>query len=223
MNRLTITALALFFLCLAACRNFEPIQVTFQEGIDGYGGTNDAHILEANPNNNTGGHDEIEVGRYTLDTAGEDRYILIQFDVLSIPSDAVITRAILEVVYFKELNGTGTAKTINVHKVTSSWLEGDGLGSNGNPVAGVDWSGRPSFDPTPIDSQTLAEVTNRRHSFDITSAVQSWLSNSSPNYGVLLKPDISDDSVTNAPGAKVFASSENSSQSLRPILTVYMF
>ncbi len=193
------------------------VTVSFQEGVNGYSGTRDAHILEwpARSGYNTGAHDEIEATRYDGSDSNDDKAILIEFDLSSIPSTATVTAANLALFFTDERNGSAP-KTLNVHRVTGSWIEGAGTGIDGDDVAGVDWDSMPSFDAPSMDDQLIGTVVDTWYSFSITSAAQSWVSSASSNYGVILM----EDSPSGSDGTKDFASSEHATLSWRPQLTV---
>ena len=193
------------------------VTVSFQEGVNGYTGTKDAHILEwlARSGYNTGGHDEIEATRYDGGDDDDDKAILIEFDLSSIPSTATVIAANLALFFTDERNGS-TPKTLNVHRITGSWIEGAGTGIDGEDDPGVDWDSMPSFDAPSIDDQLIGTVVDTWYSFSITSAAQSWVSNALSNYGVILM----EDSPSVIDGTKDFASSEHATVSWRPKLTV---
>ncbi len=188
--------------------------VSFQEGVDGYSGTKDAHILEwpVKCDNNTGAHDEIEATRNDAGNSNDDKAI----DLSSIPSTATVTAANLELFFIGERFGSGASKTLNVHRITGSWIEGTGTGFDGQNVAGVDWPSKPSFDAPSIDDQLIGTDVDTWYSFSITATAQSWVSNASSNYGVILM----EDSPSASDGTKDFASSEHATLSSRPKLTV---
>ena len=238
MNEFKYTLLILLVFTLNSCRvynnPFDPLYrggegaiIIFQEGVNGYTGTKDTHVMEYNnpptvyDGNNTGANDRLETARYLALDPGSDRSILIEFDVSAIPANATVIQAILELYFLGERNGIGASKTLNMHQITSSWVEGNGTGDDGQfvdgiTVVGVTWSDQPTYNPASLDAETIADIINTWHDFDITTTVQSWVSNSSTNYGVLLK----EDAPSNNQGTKLFASSENATISIRPKLTV---
>jgi hypothetical protein len=224
MRVLFYAMLSTLLFTIVSCRNFSGIlhndtTITMQQGLNGYAGTTDCHILEWGPDNNTGGNDILEVCRYPQNQQNDDKYGLIRFDVSQIPADAEIINAVLQVYYTGVRNGTAE-KIVQCHLVTASWNEGSGIGLNGQSGSGATWNLRPAFVTTILDSQILGAETNNWYSFDIASEVSMWVQGSTPNYGVLLKPEMDDSFPQNAPGTKQIASSEHTILSIRPKLIV---
>lgn len=73
--------------------------------------------MEYNPGSNTGGNDRFEICRYTGSYDNDDKQGLLRFDVSSIPSNATITSATVDLTLVECRNGTAT-KTIEVHKLS---------------------------------------------------------------------------------------------------------
>jgi hypothetical protein len=194
------------------------ITATLQEGVNGYAGTADAHILEYPDlsGKNTGANDQLEACRYNGTASDDDKSILIKFDVASIPSNATVTGATLELCLVATRNGA-VNKTLNVHEVTASWVEGTGTGIDGQTASGVTWSTCPAYNGTSLDSKTIASTTGTWYGFNIKDLAQSWINGSKGNYGVI----IMEDAPSTTSGTKDFASSEYATVSQRPKLTVY--
>ena len=190
------------------------VTVTLQQGVDGYAGTKDTHVLEWNNTNNTGAHDLLEAARHTGITATDDKALLIQFDLSSIPSAATVIEADLALYLVEERNSSGTSKTLNLHKITESWIEGSGIGIDGQDVPGVDWLSMPTFDASSIKDKLIGIIDNQWYKFGIKSTVQIWIDNASLNHGVILREDTSNPNN----GAKDFASSDHATVSWRPKL-----
>ncbi|MGG1662872.1 DNRLRE domain-containing protein [Brevibacillus sp. NRS-1366] len=91
------------------------------------------------------------------------------FDLGLIPNGAIINSAVLKL--NKE---SGPASTVNLHKITSSWVD-----------TSATWANAPSYDtaqPTPLAFTTA----NGLHQFDVKTLVQDWV-NGAKNYGMLFK------------------------------------
>ncbi len=229
IQKLTVCILCLVVVCSCTqdgawdqLRNFnQPVPVSatvsFQDGANGYFSTKDAHLVEWHPGNNTGANTELEATKHTGVTVNDNKAIVVEFDVSSIPSSATVIAADLSLLLIGQRNGS-TPKTLYVHKITGAWIEGMGTGIDGQDIPGVDWASRPAFDALSIDDQLIGTVEDTWYTFDIGSAVQSWVSSPLSNYGVILKED--EVSPSGIDGSKVFASSEYATLSSRPKLTI---
>jgi hypothetical protein len=220
---------------LGSCRDFtkplDEFSVTFQQGVKSYTGTKDTHILEwggpmppSKRDNNAGANDSLAVTNYVGGSPTE-RAILVEFDLSSIPSSAEVEEALLLMGFIDTDNGNPLLpKVVNVYRITSFWEEGTGTTLDGQivpPASGVTWNTQPSYDPEVLDSVSIETHPGPPgycvwYSFDITSAVKKWVDHPFSNYGVLIIQNGSspDD------GLKLFASSEYSTISYRPKLTV---
>lgn len=202
--------------------------VTFQQGVNSYTGCNDAHIIEYNAGRNTGGNDRFEVSRYTGTYDNDDKHGILKFNVSSIPSNATVTSATVELTLVECRNGTAN-KTIGVNKVNRTWGEGTKTGIDGATATSGEcsWTYSASttqwttaggdFDATVADSKTVGSTTGTVYSWNITSMVQGWVANSSTNYGMIFV-ETTPKSTSN--GTKCFASKEYATVSSRPKLTV---
>jgi len=204
--------------------NFENLQMItdstgvtemLQQGVDGYYGTEDAHILEyyKYPDRNTGGNNLIETATYK-GSDSDEKNILLRFDLSGIPSNASVTSASLELFLASTRNGT-PVKEINLHEILSSWDEGTGVGIDGQDVPGVDWHSAPIIDETALSSIPVGSQPEW-YRFSLTSLVQDWIDDSAANYGIMLK----EDTVVPVSGTKQFASSEYSAIDKRPRLII---
>lgn len=164
---------------------------------------------------NFGGDTSLWVGG-TLQTFRS----LIRFDTTSIPSNAIITDAILELCVETISNNI----PINIHMVTKNWDEGfgDSGGDNTDGVTWVEadinpwdpWVDGGQYDGLVYDSSTVTtSEPGSWHSFNLTSLVQEWVDGKS-NFGFILK-----DASESLDRTVSFTSDEGTS-SQRPKLTV---
>lgn len=152
--------------------------------------------------------DAIKTGGSTF------RRILVEFDLSSIPVDAVIVSADLELT--ARISYTGV--DVGVYRITAPWLEDQAtwnIASTGNPwsSAGGDYqSGAVTVvNPGSVTDGSLVV-------FDVTSLVQSWVDGSVSNYGFLLKLT---DEAASAPDRGLPSHSSGASTSgYRPALVV---
>jgi alpha-glucosidase (family GH31 glycosyl hydrolase) len=202
--------------------------VTFQQGVSSYTGSADTHIMEYFADRNAGGNDRFEVSRYTGTYTNDDKAALLKFDLSSIPSNATITSATVELTLVECRNGTA-AKSIEVHKLNRAWGEGTKTGVDGVTATSGESSWTCSaystqwttaggdYNSTAVDTKSIGSTIGTVYSWNVTSLVQGWVSSSSTNYGMAFMEAVPQ-STSN--GTKDFASKEYATASSRPKLTV---
>ncbi len=146
----------------------------------------DTYIKLGETGNNFGVGSQLIVDRESTDL----QRALVQFDLSSIPVDAIIQSATLNL----EATAVDGILTIDVYQLLESWAEGTSNGSSDdanwtNRDTGTAWTTAGGyFDATAIDSLT-ASATGQ-HSWDITTLVQDWVDGTDANYGVMIaSPD----------------------------------
>jgi hypothetical protein len=164
---------------------------------------------------NTGGVDqrEFNIGAdpdfwMSLDTSTAyiQCRILIQFGFSSIPVDADITSADVEIYFYSDINGNQAAFTIEAYRMTTDWVEGNGLtsaatsdGASWNRSDGTNrWNtagGGGDFEVSSIGSGIIQSYG--WYSGDITQQVKDWHSLTDNNYGMVLIGTAGGDSVKN--------------------------
>jgi hypothetical protein len=209
-------------------------EYVFQYGKDGYEDTKDTHITEysGNNGNNMGGNIENECCEYNPANI-DAKSVLIWFDVSSIPRNAIIGEATLELYMTNCRNGTNE-KEVAAHRLLKDWAEGTGTGIDGitatkDQVCGQ-WTGTgdvwakigaeepgEDFVEEADDTLEIAGATNEWYVWDVTEMCQYWIQHPDENFGaILLEPR----PHANTLGTKVFASKENSNDDIHPILRV---
>ncbi|MDD5112494.1 MAG: DNRLRE domain-containing protein [Methylobacter sp.] len=144
------------------------------------------------------------------------RHLLIQFDLSTIPSNAHIVSAELQL-YRK----TGSGKdAINVYRIKQDWIEGSKTGSG--TADGATWktfngtntwvNPGGDYDPTLMARSQVDAGVSGVHSWEIAPLVQSWLTGKYPNYGMLLNAS---DSIS-----VTFASKQDTTLANRPRLVI---
>ena len=159
-------------------------------------------------------------GQYGIIHARDTRRALLQFDLSSIPQGAVITEArlSLNVISFSG----GGKKNFTVHRVSKSWIEGDGTFGPG--TTGATWINTDKSVPTPWSTpggDFVSEGASNKQltigmgwkRFDVTDIVAAWITNGQPNYGFLIKL------VNEASSASLSFQSNQVSEN-RPILQI---
>lgn len=203
--------------------------VVYQNGLNGYSGTQDAFIRY-----NTHANYGTRTTNYFIDGvtntgADKDTSILTSFDISSIPDNMHIVSATLSM--YKVYDSVDPLAS--VYKITSGdWSEGTKNGAT--EVGSVDWFDRihgsaawstpglgagTDYDATALDEVNIAAIG--WYDWDITSAVQDWYMYGD-NYGVVFKAFGQAYNGSGVNMTQVFASSEYNSgkEYLRPKLTV---
>jgi len=187
--------------------------------IEGSENISDAHMRSGRPDNNYGGTTNIRVGRRTASNMFRGA---ISFNLSHIATDAHIYNATLSL-HFNSIPGTDNtgSRTHGVHKIqqspTRDWQElettwNDYSTGNTWTSAGGDYSGT----PTDIQTFSSAEIGTRIE-YNVTADVQDFVTNSTINFGWIIK----DQSETANNWRADYASSENNNFSLHPVLTIY--
>jgi len=215
-----------------------------------YVGAADALIImyaNVNPGDrNSGANDYLEEGDWDGGTA-DNKLSLLSFSLQpTIPMNAIISEARLQLYYDLQRRGDFTATsdhTVYAHMLARPWGEGTGTGIDG-PVALTGescWNTpRQNMDPswevagargTTLDVKPPAQfqavsapygvVADVWVELDVTSFVEYWAAHPGENYGL----KISQDSAYPVPapyvqGAYDFPSKEHANVSLRPLLAV---
>jgi len=172
----------------------------------------DTFISSGTPNANYGADS-------TFDIRGDDaRRTLIEFNVSTIPSDAIIDSAILTL--YATAKGSSDA-IVNVYRVNYTWTEGTGTGSttgNGatwnNATGTAAWTTAGGDFDTNIWNNTTITAINTFFDWNLTNLVQSIVNGTLVNYGIILR------TTTAGSGTTSFASSDNINSTRWPELNV---
>ncbi len=182
-------------------------QVVLQQGVLGYGGTNDTYIAARSPSSNYGYMASLMVkndGSYSG---------LLRFNLLSIPTNAIVNQAVLRLYTYNRDYGLPTE--VQIYRMLRPWSD---LQANwGSATSSELWAEPGASSPgvdrseAPYASRSVATLSTW-FSFDITALVAEWVANPDANFGMLLRGTGSD-SVSYS-----FASSNYPSMSVRPQL-----
>jgi len=172
-------------------------------------GAEDTHIYQYLPDQNYCSDVTLRVG-YKQQYAG-----ILRFDTSSIPSNATIAEAHLEV-YAKAWSSVDTTfEAYRILRNTTPCQATWNIAQTGNPWA------TPGCGNTTTDRSSTAESSvatagiNTWYSFGLTDLVQAWVSGAAANNGVLLRC-----ASTLANADFRFVSAQDASVSLRPKLVV---
>lgn len=196
-----------------AAAQITPVRhvVTFQQGVEGYGGCADTRISGENPNANFGNEDLYLGIRGRVGS-------LIRFDVSSIPPYVTVEEATLGLYVWR--SGPSPAEPLicaaySVNRpweeMEATWVKATDFDNWGLPGCSDVPSDRSA---TPLDQQALFE-REQWYTWNVTSAAQAWVSDPASNKGVFIRQ-------TNVEvGGEYYArSSEWGVVELRPYLTV---
>jgi len=210
----------------------QPVEVVFEDGVEGYTGTRDNTIYQEGTNTNGGGQ-YLFAGRTAGTLETESRRALLTFDVSLIPPGSSIDSVTLELRVSKTLE---TASTQTLHRLLKDWGEGIGdapleEGRGTVPAEGdATWvsnfhnlslwdSPGGDFVATPSASTSvgLAGTTATWTGSGLVADVQAWVDGTAENFGWIL---IGNESALQT--TKRFNSADNTTVSAgqRPRLTV---
>lgn len=200
------SALPLVALLLTVATTTSAETYRFEQGADGYTGFRDTTLFQDLPSNAGGGIDGIFSG--TIRTSFLRR-ALISADLSSIPADAVVTSARLEMVVERSGGNFGDI-AYGLHRLQRAWGEGEALipsdpGGLGAPAAAGDatwgdafFTQEPWTTPGGDFESTASATTNAGQQGSaaiwegpgLTADVQAWVSNPASNFGwIIITPD----------------------------------
>jgi len=153
-------------------------QSNFQQGVNGYAGTQAAFFDYSSGYNSS-----------PYLTVGADAAVksLLRFDVSSIPANATVTQATLQLYHYSRSNGNSL--TLGAHRVLNEWV--DSQVNRTQRKSGVSWAvvgmGSGSDYAAPADGTApVAGSGGAWVSLDVTDMVQAWVANPADNHGVVV-------------------------------------
>jgi len=156
---------------LPASRAADRAVVRPQETLTFYADA-DATVRSTQPNTNFGGEHYLELSYSELEGPAEE-IVLLRFDLSSLPADAVIDSATMEL-YLVDAAGDNP-KSLAAYYVTGAWSEST-----------ITWSTFPAADPVGVIS-SVDNVTGRYKSWAVTGWASYWQSHPAENHGVYLR------------------------------------
>lgn len=179
---------------------------TFQQGVDGYDGTEDSAFEENQPDDSNESHNDI----FVQGDAGKDEQGYLKFDNIfgtaagQIPLDAVITDVTLTLDVKNDTPGT-----VEFHQLLSAVNDTDTWNDLGNGIQRDDVQAvsEPTFtlDATNTGPVSVTDPV-------LVTILQDWLDGTTPNHGFAIFNDNSNDVQ--------FYSSDDGNTSRRPQLSV---
>ena len=137
--------------------------------------TKDSFVASNFPDINYGGFGQLRTGYDSTVTNYGAQRILMEFNIGSIPSGAIINSATFNI-YQEAYTGPNPNMAIQARFIASSWNEYSVTWNSHNPVWGD------------IIGQGDSDTINGWKTVDATNAVQEWV-NGRPNYGILFESD----------------------------------
>jgi hypothetical protein len=175
----------------------------------------DNELYSKETGKNYGSCKDLYVG---VAVANELSRALLKFNMSSLPANAVITDAYVELT---KTGGSNTAANFAVHRVTKAWTEG--ISSCSGSTGASSWSQRQSgtawttaggdYNATP--ESTISVGNNAKYAWNVKDLVLGWQNGTIPNNGILLKM-VSESTINE----KKFASSEEGDATERPVLVI---
>lgn len=160
----------------------ESTTVTFQQGADGYSGTTDVYISDYNDDANYN-WDSILVVRSTDITAS-----LLRFEVSSIPSNATVLSATLQLYTTGQSNSAWMCA--RPYAVLRPWVDSQ---ATWNRATSSELWATPGCNGLGTDRESTGaeevwlKYSNTWYSFDVTDMVQSWVLDPDNNFGLVMK------------------------------------
>lgn len=155
----------------------------------------EATVYENEADNNGGGDSEVCIGNIATTAT---RRAFVRYTLPAIETGSTINRVVWTILQdrVREQGGGPLAATLQVRRLTDSWVEGTGSGVGAGPcgggenVPGVDWATQPTVAAT--DSATAALSadnavsvvidTNTGHD-GLLADVQAWVDGGAGNFG----------------------------------------
>lgn len=143
--------------------------------------TADTYVSAFTPDANYGGASELLIGRTV---SGYDNWILLKFDLSTIPAGSTINSATVQMyadVALAAANAPEAAYQVtaqrNVGGVSNLWTEG-----------GVTWNTKPDRSVAD-DAASTVGASNGWYSITVTNAVRQWIQNGAAQNGLTLRGD----------------------------------
>lgn len=183
------------------------ITITFQDGVNGYAGTHDTYLNQAQPDTPQGDRTTWRFDLSDPDTTMNQEYGLIKFTNIfgsgqnQIPPGSTIFSATLTL----NVEDQSDVPAGSVHEVLVTWDEANATWNN--------FGGEPGVQPDEYGMFVgSAPIATGTFVIDVTSSIRAWLASPSNNNGWLFIPASVDGCVV--------TSSEGATVTLRPMLTV---
>jgi hypothetical protein len=168
------SAAAIFLLFLGGQRQFRASAASVQQ-VDTFQATKDTYISDGSPGSNYGNSGALFLGKESM--FGDRFDGLLHFDISTIPANAEIVSATLELYHPISLNAAseGALPSIAADTINEEWFE-----------TLVNWNNRPTSSNWGDPPTTLTGLPTWQP-FEITQVVKRWHAIPLNNFGVLLR------------------------------------
>ncbi len=224
-------------LALAACgaARAGATSISFQNGVNSYTGTGDTTIGPGTPDTNYGTSAELDIYDQGPTNLFQD---LIRFDLTSVASGTIVTGATLTLTQVASYDAQSVINSLYVVAAADkSWTESSATWDNLDQSVPTPWAGATPGLKSPNDYDATNPVATAASpyvgvvGYDVRpsgpgltmtftlnasgiAAIQDWINTPGDNSGFFMRqPDVSN-------SIDVFASSNSSVVSLRPLLTL---
>ena len=133
--------------------------------------TDDATISEVSPNSNAGTSETITI-RSHLSGTWLELDGLMKFNLSTLPPNATIQYASLQMFYYHNLDGNPSGHQVNAYRITSDWTEET-----------VTWNTRLPYNTTSSSFIIVPSTINTWVFWNLTGDVQLFYDGGAPNYG----------------------------------------
>jgi hypothetical protein len=193
-----------------------PQSTVFQDGVSpssGYAGTRDAMIEEERPSANHGGDTSLSASGDTPSGSGHENYILLQWDVSSIPAQALVRSVSITLTVSDKAD-----QSYGFYELTRAWSEGQVTWEKAD--SGQAWASKGadgSGDRNTVSLGAVKAASTGTYTVVLNAAglevVQRWVATPAFNRGLIIANKDHDNRLE-------IRSSEYSTKSARPKLTV---
>ena len=171
--------------------------ITLQEGLNGYAGTDDTHLMESDPNLVNGALDQFEWDADAPSGSGQTNYAVLRFQGIfgsgldQIPALSTITSAILTLTVTDETNlsdpnGDVHLALVGFDESTASFDNYGGTPGVQAGEIGPKIANAPAVGPS--CNQTQQPPCSEPRDVDVTSSVQTWSDDPNANFGWIIVP-----------------------------------
>lgn len=200
-----VTARIALAMAIAIGATAHGATATFQEGLNGYVGTQDAVVSQAFPTSGGGGATVLGWDADDPSNSGMVKMLLIRFDNIfgngpgQVPVGAQITSATLTYAVYD------TGHYGLIHEVLVGWYES---------VSWNNFGGTPGVQPSEVGAQVAyAPGTGGTQVVNVTPSIAAWSANPTANLGWIVMP-------TGVDGVDIYTSEYLTNPPLRPNLEI---